>query len=150
MGSVVGGAELAGPPTGQCLALIAAGEKGELLRIFGANFRQPRADDLQRLVPFDFLELPGPAFAGAPQRFRQPRRRIVLHDPGRSLAAQHAFVDRVILVALDIADLAVAQMDLDAAAAGTHVAGGGFGFVADFRRQVYTLFGVQKVAGHGV
>src|SRR3546814_14571072 len=57
------------------------------------------------------------AFADPLQRLGQPRRRIVVHDPGRTLGAEHALVDRVVAVALDVADPAVLQMHLDAAAA---------------------------------
>ena len=44
--------------------------------------------------------------------------------PAGALAAQHAAVDRVVAIALDVADAAVLQMNFDAAAAGAHVAGG--------------------------
>ena len=149
MGGVVGGAELARPPAGQRLTLVAPGEEGELFRIVGADFGQPVGDDAKRLVPLDFLELARPALADPAQRLGEARRRIMLHDPGRTLATQHALVDRVVGVAFDIADLAVAQMDLDAAAAGAHVAGRRFGFVGDLRRQIDDFLGVEIVAGHG-
>ena len=48
----------------------------------------------------------------------------MLHDAGRALGAQHAAIDRVVAVALDVADLAVLDVDVDAAAAGAHIAGG--------------------------
>jgi hypothetical protein len=53
----------------------------------------------------------------------------MLHDPRRALAADHALVDRVVAVAVDVAHLGplprhVAQMHVDPAAAGAHVAGG--------------------------
>jgi hypothetical protein len=44
--------------------------------------------------------------------------------PGGALGADDALVQRVVGVALDVAHLAVAQGDADAAAAGAHVAGG--------------------------
>src|SRR5437868_13040824 len=65
----------------------------------------------------------------------------MLHDPGRALAADHAMIDRVARVALDVADAAVLQMHFDAAAAGAHVAGGVFDLVGDFRRGVDRLLG---------
>ena len=136
MGGVVGGAELARPPAGQGLALVAAGKEGQLLRIVGADFFHPVGDDGQRLFPFDFLELARSAFTDAAQRLGQPGRGIMLHDAGASLAAQHTLVDRVILIALDIADFTFAQVDLDAASAGAHITGGGLGFVTDYGRQI--------------
>jgi hypothetical protein len=54
----------------------------------------------------------------------------MLFDAGRTLGADHAAVDRMIGVALDVADLAVLEMDLDTATAGTHVAGGACNAVA--------------------
>src|SRR3546814_11625508 len=97
--------------------------------------------DLQRLFPLDLAELALAAFAHAQQRLRQSRRRVVLHDPGRALGADHALVDRVRRVALDVADhlvlaLAVGQPHLAAAAAGAPVAGGGLALVPGPRRQV--------------
>src|ERR1700733_9286335 len=56
-----------------------------------------------------------------------------MHDPGRALAADHAVVYRMRLVALDVADAAVLQMYLDAATAGAHVAGRVFDLVRDHR-----------------
>ena len=47
----------------------------------------------------------------------------MLHDPGRSLGTENALVHRMVAVALDVADLAVTKMNIDAAAAGAHVAG---------------------------
>ena len=54
---------------------------------------------------------------------REPRGRILLHDPRRTLGADDALVERVVGVAVDVAHLAVAQVDADAAAARAHVAG---------------------------
>ena len=136
MRGMVRGAELARPPAGQRLALVAPGKEGELLRIVRPDFFHPVGDDGQRFVPFDFFELARSALAGAAQRLGQPGRGIMLHDTGRTFAAQHTLVDRVILVALDIADFAFAQMHLDAAATRAHVTGGGLGFVTDFGRQI--------------
>ena len=66
----------------------------------------------------------------------QLRRRILLHDPRGALAADHAAVDRVLRVALDVADAAVLQVHFDAAAAGAHVAGRVLDLVGDARRGV--------------
>src|SRR5690606_16904587 len=84
----------------------------------------------ERLVPFDFAELARAAFADAQKRLRQSRRRIVLHDPGRALGADHALVDRVLRIAVDVADAAVLEVHADAAATGTHVARGLLDLVA--------------------
>ena len=48
----------------------------------------------------------------------------MLHDACRSLGAENALVHRMVTVALDIADLAIAHMHIDAATAGAHVACG--------------------------
>jgi hypothetical protein len=94
----------------------------------GADLRQPLGEDRERLLPGDRLELAGAAFAArlAQQRLRQPRRRVLLHDAGAALGADHALVERVVGVAVDVAHLPVDQMHADAAAAGAHVAGGFF------------------------
>src|SRR5260221_11713582 len=67
MGGVIGGAELGRPPAGQGLALVAAGEEGELLRIGCADIAEPFGGKAQSLRPLDLLELAGPAFAQAQQ-----------------------------------------------------------------------------------
>ncbi len=120
----VGRAELRRPPAGQRLRLVAAGKEGELFRICGADADEPLGDNRQRLVPFDLTEGAGAAFADPQQRLAQPRRAVVLHDAGGTLAADHAAVDRVVGVALDVADLTILYVDVDAATAGAHVAGG--------------------------
>src|SRR6185312_5200610 len=84
----------------------------------------------QRLVPFDFAELAFPALSDAQERLAQPRRRIVLHDPRRTLRADHAPVDRMIGIAVDEAYAAVFQVDPDPAPARAHVARRGLDFVA--------------------
>ena len=53
----------------------------------------------------------------------------MLHDPGGTLGAEHALVHGMIAVAFDIADhrravRTLADVDIDAAATGTHVTGG--------------------------
>ena len=71
----------------------------------------------------------------------------MLHDAGAALAAQHAAIDRMVLVAVDVADLAVLDVDVDAAAAGAHVAGGLGDAVGDVRRGIdaITLVGRARV-----
>ncbi len=122
MGGVIGRAELAGPPAGKGLGLVAAGEEGELARIGVADVRKPLRCDAERFVPFDFLERTLAARADALEGFSQFGGRILLHDPGGTLGAENALVHGMIGVALEIADLAVAQVNAHAAAAGTHVA----------------------------
>ena len=80
-------AEAGGPQAGQRLALVAAGEEGELLGVGRADRRQPGDGERQRLVPGDLLELARAALADAQQRRAQPGRRLVLHDAGGALAA---------------------------------------------------------------
>jgi hypothetical protein len=129
MGRVIGGAELARPPGGQRLALIAAGEKGEALGIMCANFAQPIDGNSHRLVPADLLELAGSSRADPQQGRGEAGRRILGHDPGGALGAEHALVYWMVAIALDIADPAILQMHLDPAAAGAHVAGRAFDLV---------------------
>ena len=64
----VGRAELRRPPAGQRLALVAAGEEGELARIGAADLAEPADREVQRLVPFDFLEFARAALADPQQR----------------------------------------------------------------------------------
>ena len=139
MGGIVGRAELARPIAGQGLALVAAGEEGEAARVGLANSAQPFRRRRQRLVPLDLGKLAAAARADPLERLAQPCRRIVVHDAGRTLGTQDAAVDRVVAVAFDVADGAVAQVHLDAAAAGAHVAGRVLDVVADRRRGVDDL-----------
>ena len=136
MSGIVGRAELLRPPAGQRLALVASGEEGELARVGFADVAQPFGGQRHRLVPFDLLEIAGAALAHPQQRLGQPRRRVVVHDAGRALAAQHALVHRMGLVALDVANAAILQMHLDAATAGAHVAGGRLDLVRYRWRQI--------------
>ena len=127
---VVRRAELAREHAGQRLHLVAAGEQGKLLGVGRTDLAQAFLHDRERLVPADRLELAGTALGArlAPQRPRQPRRRILLHDPRSTLGADHALVQRMLGIALDVADFAVFQMHADAAAASAHIAGGVPGF----------------------
>ena len=130
MRRVVGGAELAREQAGQGGHLIASGEQRESFGIGRANLLQAFCQQLKGALPRDRLKLTGAALAAgrAQQRLRQSRRRRLLHDSRRPLGADHALVQRVLRVALDRANfgaaLALTQVDADAAAARTHVAGG--------------------------
>jgi len=75
---------------------------------------------------------PSPAISPLPtqQRLGQARGRILLHDARCALGTDHALVERVIGIAVDVADLAVFQMHANAAATGAHVAGGDLDFGA--------------------
>src|SRR5690606_414958 len=55
--------------------------------------------------------------------------------------AEDALVDRVVAVALDIADAALLQMHVDAAAAGAHIAGGPPDLVRDAWRGLHLRHG---------
>ena len=132
---IVHGAVLLREPTGERLALIAAGEEGELTRVAAAYIAEPLRCSCQRLVPGDFRKLARAARPDALERSAQPRRRGLRHDAGRALAADHALVDWVVAVAVDVADSTVLQVHPDAAAAGAHVAGGGLDLVGSRHRQ---------------
>ena len=67
----------------------------------------------------------------------------MLHDAGAALGAKHAAIDRMVAVALDVADLAAGDMHVDPAAAGAHVAGR----LADFVRHAWR--GVDAIAFGG-
>ena len=154
MRGIVRRAELLRPPAGQRLRLIAPGEEGELGGVLLAHGTQPRDGGLQRLVPGDLLELARAARPCSPQRPHQPAGRIMLHDPGAALGADHAAVDRVVAVALDIADQrrtvrAVPQVHVDAAAAGAHIAGGAPYLVRHMRREVEPWLGPGPGPGPG-
>ncbi len=133
---VVRRAELLCPPARQRLRLVAPGEEGKTLRIGGADVCQSRRRYRECLFPFDLAEISDATLADAKQRLAQARRAVVLHDPGGALAADHAAIHRVALVTLDVADLSVGDMHVDAAAAGAHVAGGLLHLVGDERRGV--------------
>ena len=127
---VVGCAELPREKARQRLHLVAAGEHRELLGVGGADASEALFQHPIRVIPADLDEFARAAFRAGlpPQRFREARRGILLHDSGAALGADHPLVDRMIRVPLDVADLAVAHMHADAAAAGAHVAGRVLGF----------------------
>ena len=126
VGGVVGGAELARKQAGERLHLVAPGEQGKLLGVGGAQFLQALLQHGKGRVPFDLFKLAVTAIAAglAQQGFGQPRGRILLHNARGTLGADHALVQRVLRVALDVAHFTIAQMHPDAATAGAHVAGG--------------------------
>jgi hypothetical protein len=144
VGRVVGSAEVLGEEAGQGLHLVAAGEEGELFGVRLAQVAQTLLHDVEGLVPGDGLELAGAALGAglAAQGLGEPRRRVLLHDAGRTLGADHTLIEGVIGIALDIAYLAVAQGHADAAATGAHVAGGVLDLDAFFQ------LGRSGVIGH--
>ena len=89
---------------------------------------------------------PEPRSPTRAQRLLELGRRGLLHDAGGALAADHAAVDRVIAVALDVADAAVLEMHFDPAAAGAHVTGRTLHFVGDPGRSIDQLAGREIVA----
>ncbi|KGD38802.1 hypothetical protein DO70_6472 [Burkholderia pseudomallei] len=110
---------------GERLHLVAAGEEREALRIRRAQMREPLFEHGERDVPRYRLELRAAALGArlAHQRLREARGRILFHDARCAFRADHALVQRMVGVAVDVADFAVAQMHADAAAACAHVAG---------------------------
>ena len=64
----------------------------------------------------------------------------MLHPAGRSFGAQNTLVDRVVAIALDIANFAAAQMNVDAAPTGAHVASCFFYLITNFWRRVDKRF----------
>src|SRR5690606_29618660 len=120
-GGVVGRAELLSPEAGQGLRLVPAREESELSGIARPHLAKPFRRGFQRLVPRNLAEFARAARACPDERRPQPRRRVVLHDAGGTLGAEHAAIDRMVAIALDIADLAVLEMDIDPATARAHV-----------------------------
>jgi hypothetical protein len=68
----------------------------------------------------------------------------MLHDAGRALGAEHALIDRMIAVALDVTDLAVLDVHIDAATAGAHIAGRFSDLVGDRPMQSDTGLGIHR------
>src|SRR5262249_23673630 len=123
MGGIVRGAELLRPPAGQGLALVTAGEEGELARVAGTDSTKPVRGGRHRLFPGDLLEPSSAARTYPQQRGGEAGGRVLIHDPRGALAAEHPLVHGVVGIALDVADPPILQMHPDPAAAGAHVAG---------------------------
>ena len=123
MSSIVGRPELLRPETRERLRLVPPGKEGEPLGVVAPHRVEPLGRQRKRLLPGDFPEFAGTPRPGPQQRRLEPRRRVMLHDAGRALRAQNAAIDRVIPVALDVADPAVLEMHVDAATARAHIAG---------------------------
>ncbi len=151
VGGVVGRAELLGEQAGQRLHLVAAGEQGESLRIAGTDLRQAFFENGEGAFPGDRLELRVAALRIllAQQRPGEARRRILLHDAGTALGADHALIERMVRIAVDVAHLAVAQMHANAAAAGAHVAGGLLDLLNGTGRGRRGLHGIGAGIGSG-
>ena len=140
MRGVVRRAELLCPPTGETLALVAAGEKRELLWVGFTQRLEPGYSRFQRLVPGNLFEFTRSARTNPTQWRAQPCGRIMLHDPRRSLGAQDAAIDGVVAISFDISDLSIAQMNVDPATAGAHVAGRLADFVGHIRCKINLAF----------
>ena len=110
MGGVVGGAKLLGKQASQGLHLVAPGEQGELLGVGGAQAGQALGEELECLLPGNSLEVGGPPLGPGPaaQGLGEAGRGVLLHDPRGTLRADHALIQGVIGVALDVAHLPVA------------------------------------------
>ena len=145
MRGVVGRAKRLRPPRGEGLRLVAPGEEGEAARLGRADRGEPFRRQRQRLVPCDLAEPARPARPVAQQGRAEAGGRGRLHDPGRALGAKHAPVHRMVAVALDIGEAAVLEVDVDAAAAGAHVAGGLAHLVRDARRRVEAVVCARHV-----
>src|SRR5262249_40642522 len=151
MRGVVRRTELLRPISGERLTLVPAGEERELLGIGGPDLAEPLAGDAQRLGPFDLPEFRPTSLTDAQQRFREPRRRVLLHDSGGALGANHAAVHRMRAVALDVANAAVLEMHANAAAARAHVAGRRFylvraGLCVTLRARLQSVGAVSRSA----
>jgi hypothetical protein len=122
---VVRRAELAREKSRERLHLVAAGEHREALGIGRADLPQALLEHLESLVPAHLDEFPRSALGAglAQQRLCKTCRRVLLHDPRAALRADHPLVDRVLGIAFDVADFAVAHVHANAAAARAHVAG---------------------------
>ena len=124
---------------GERLRLIPARKEDELIGIGLADTAQPIGRNRQSLVPADLGKLARATRPDSLQWRTKPSRRQDVHDPGRSLGAQHPAIDRVISVALDVAKCAVPQMDLNAAATGAHVARGIRNLITNWLRIFYVI-----------
>src|SRR5690606_20212083 len=110
---------------------------------------EPFRGDGERLVPPDLAKLAAAPLADTQQRLVQTGGRVMLHDAGRALGAQHALVDRVLGIAFDEPDLAVLEVDPDPAAAGAHVAGRRLDLVGDERGRIDDWIGWHEAPSAG-
>ncbi len=125
--------------------MVAAGEESKLPRIVVAHFGEPHRGGAQRFLPFDLAEFTGAAVPYPEQGPAQAGRRVMLHDSGRTLAANDALVHRMAAVAFDIGDGAILQIDLYPATARAHVASGGRGRVPGLGRGIDKRFGHFRI-----
>jgi len=125
MRRIVGRAELLREQARQRLHLVASGEEREFFGVCRPQMGETLFEHVERDVPRDGLELRAAAWRVllAQQRLREARGRVLLHDARRALRADHALVERMLRIAVDVAHLAIAQMHADAASARAHVAG---------------------------
>src|SRR5471032_2525099 len=117
--------ELFGEEPCQRLHLIAAGKEREFLWVRSANSGKALFEDIEGDFPRHRFELRAATLGVRPahQWLREASGRILLHDAGRALRADHALVERVLRVAIDVTHFAFAQMHANATATSTHVAG---------------------------
>ncbi len=136
VGGVIQGAEILRPPACHGLGLVTTREKRKLFGVFLANRVQEAGGNFKRLFPRDILELAFATLADPLHRIAQARGGIMLHNASGTFGAKHTLIDRVVLVAFDILDLAVLHVDIDPATAGTHITCGAADLVADNWRGV--------------
>jgi len=121
---IVWRAKLLRPKASKGLGLVASREEGQLFRVFVPDRLEPTRRHVQRLVPRNFFKLTRTPRAGAQQRRAQAGGRLVLHDASTALGTENTLIHRVVTVALDIGNLTIAHVNVNAAATGAHVAGG--------------------------
>ena len=150
MGGEIHRAEHLGEVAGERLRLVAACEDGKPVRISRPDRGETLGGDSERFLPLDLLEFARATRAHALERLAQASRGQHVHDPGRAFATQHTAVHGVVAIALDIAELAILQMNLDAAAAGAHVARRICSPVADRLRIFDNVFRHDPLATDGL
>ena len=108
--SVVGRTELPREQASKRLHLIASGEQREFFGVGRPQVCKPLFHHTKGFVPANRLEL-GVTALGArlsPQRLRQPRGGVLLHDARCTLGTNHALIQRVIGIAFDITHFTIA------------------------------------------
>ena len=113
---------------------------GSVARIFASRSARSR-----RPPPRRSARTRRPALAArlALERLRQARRRVLLHDPRRALGADHALVQRVVGVAVDVAHLGRPAGGRGCRSGRAHVAPGAA------RRSVVQRRGGGSLRSHG-